>query len=339
MDTFNKLMLGAVMAATALTTIPALAESADVKVAANIGIGYLPFLIMEDQGLFEKHALAAGLENPSIEFVIMSGASAMNDALLSGAVQYSTPAVPALAILWDRTKGTPQEVRAVTALNDQPIFLNMRSDSINTIEDLSENDRIALPTPTISIHAITLQMAAAELYGPDEYQRLDPLTVTLPHGAARDAIMSGGGEVNGHLATQPFAAQELKDPAIRTVLTSYEVLGGPATVNVVAATSKFREENPEVNRAFIAALEEAIQIIEADKSAAVEVYARLAQDTTPLDELLAMLEDERAPITFSIEPHGVMQQVDFMHGVGIIESKPDAWQDLFYEDIHDRAGN
>jgi NitT/TauT family transport system substrate-binding protein len=315
------------------------AEVATVKVASAPGIGYLPYYVMEEHKLFEKHAGAAGIQDARVEFLNMSGAAAMNDALLSGSIQFSSIAVPALLILWSKTKGTPQEIRAASALNSQPVYLNTRNPAIKTVKDFGEKDRIAVVAPKISIQAIVLQMAAANAFGEENYAKLDRLTMPLPHPDARDALLSGGGELTAHMATEPFASQELKNPKIHSVLTSYDVLGGPATVNVVATTAKFRSESPKAYAAFLAALKEAIAMIEKDKRAAAQTYVRISKITSPVDEVVAQLNDVKNPILFSLAPLNITKLSDFMHRVGIISAKPTSWKDVFFPEVHDLKGS
>ncbi len=58
----NRFHLAAAVAAVALfaAVAPARAEMAEINVAQQYGISYLPLMIMEDQKLIEKHAKAAG---------------------------------------------------------------------------------------------------------------------------------------------------------------------------------------------------------------------------------------------------------------------------------------
>ena len=48
-----------------ITALPAFAEVTTVRLAKQFGIGYLPLTLIEEQGLIEKHAAAAGLERPA----------------------------------------------------------------------------------------------------------------------------------------------------------------------------------------------------------------------------------------------------------------------------------
>ena len=98
------------------------------------------------------------------------------------------------------------------------------------------------------------------------------------------------------------------------MLNSYEVLGGPATFNLVSTTSKFRAENPRIYGAFVKALEEAIGEINSDRKAAAEAYLRISKDKDTVQDILAMLNDPA--IVFTTTPQNVMKYVDFMLKTG-----------------------
>ena len=84
---------------------------------------------------------------------------------LSGGIDIASGGTPGLLILWARTKGTPQEVRGISAMSSQPFLMNTRNPAIKTVADLKETDRIAVPAVKVSIQAIMLQMAAAKAFG------------------------------------------------------------------------------------------------------------------------------------------------------------------------------
>jgi NitT/TauT family transport system substrate-binding protein len=69
----------------------------------------------------------------------------------------------------------------------------------------------------------------------------------------------------------------MKIPGMRTLTTSYEILGGPATAVVIAASTKYRDANPKSYKAFYDALKEAIDSITKDKRAAAKVYLEQAR--------------------------------------------------------------
>jgi len=321
-----------------LLALPPLAraEVTEIKVAEQYGISYLPLMMMEEQKLIEKHAKVNGIPDLKVGWAKFAGGNVMNDALLSNSLQFASGGVAPFVTLWARTRGN-LDVKAVAAINSIPILLNTRNANVKTLRDFTDKDRIALPAVKVSIQAITLQMAAEKAFGDGQQGKLDPLTVTLSHPDAQTALLSGQSEITAHFGSPPFQYQQLKNPAIHTVLNSYDVLGGPGTFNVVWTSSKFRAENPRIYDAFVKALDEAIGQINADRKAAAEAYLRISKDKDTVQDILAMLNDPA--IVFTTTPQNVMKYVDFMLKTGSIKVKPDSWKDLFFPNVHALSGS
>ena len=311
------------------------AEMAEINVAQQYGISYLPLMIMEDQKLIEKHAKTAGID-VKVGWAKFAGGNVMNDALLSGSLQFASGGVGPLITLWSRTRGN-LDVKAVSAINSMPIYLNTRNPRVKTLKDFTDKDKIALPAVKVSIQAVTLQMAAEQAFGEGQQNKLDALTVSLAHPDAQTALLSGKSEITAHFSSPPFQYQQLDRPGIHNVLSSYDVLGGPATFNTVWTTSKFRNENPKLYAAFVAALDEATTQINRDKRVAAETYLRISKDKDNLDNILRMLNDPK--IVYTTTPQNVMKYVDFMYKVGSIKVRPDSWKDLFFPNIHNAPGS
>ena len=99
--------------------------------------------------------------------------------------------MPTLATAWDKTVGTPQEMRALAAMQSMPYVLVTRNPNVKTIADFTDADKIALPAVKLTGHALALEMAAAKLWGDDKYDKLDPITITRAHPDAAAALLSG----------------------------------------------------------------------------------------------------------------------------------------------------
>jgi len=317
-----------------LTGQSARAEVSEIKVAQQYGISYLPLMLMEEGKLVEKHAKAAGI-NLTVNWVKFAGGNVMNDAILSGDLAFASGGVAPLVTIWSRTKGS-LDVKAVAAINSMPLYLNTRNPAVKTIKDFTDKDRIALPAVKTSIQAVTLQMAAEKEFGPGNFAKLDSLTVTRSHPDGQAALLANT-EIDAHFSSPPFQYQQLRHPGIHTVLNSYDVLGGPATFNLVWTTSRFYRENPKVYAAFVKALEEATAMINGNKRAAAEAYLRISKDKDSLEDILAMLNDPK--IVYTTTPQNVMKYVDFMAKVGTIKVKPDSWKDLFFPNAQSLPGS
>lgn len=323
-------------AALLATSFAARAEVTDLKVAEQYGISYLPLMIMEDQHLVEKYAKEAGINDLKVTWSKFAGGNVMNDALLSNSLHFASGGVAPMITLWAKTR-TNYGVKAVAALNSMPLYLNTRNPNVKTIKDFTGKDKIALPAVKVSIQAVTLQMAAEQAFGPGKQNALDRLTVTMSHPDGEAALLSGNSEVDSHFTSPPFQYQELEKPGVHKVLDSYQVLGGPASFNLVWTTTKFRDENPKVYAAFTKALDEAIGMINKDKKWAAEAYLRISKDKDSLDDVLKMLNDPE--VKYTTTPENVIKYVDFMNKIGSIKAKPASWKDLFFPNVHNLPGS
>jgi NitT/TauT family transport system substrate-binding protein len=317
--------------------VSARAEQSEVTVAQQYGVAFLPLMVMERDKLLEKHARAAGLGEVSATWVKVAGPSVMNDGVVSGAIQFIAVGAPSLITLWEKTRDNVG-VKGVSAMTTYPLYLNVRNPAVKSIKDFSEKDRIVVPSVKVSTQAIMLQMAAAKEFGDAHYARLDPWTVGLSHPDGLLAITNNSGGIDAHFTTSPFHEQEMKIPGMRTLTTSYEILGGPATAVVIATSSKYRDANPGTYRAFLAALKEAIDTINKDKRTAAKVYLEQAKDTkNSVDDIFAMIN---APdYAFTLTPQKVYKTAEFMNKIGSIKSKPASWKDLFFPEVHSLQGD
>jgi sulfonate transport system substrate-binding protein len=324
------------LALLAAASLAAAAEVSQLNIARAFGIAYLPMMIMERDKLIEKHARAAGIDGLAVNWVTFGSGGALNDALLSGSVQVAVGGVPSMITLWARTRDSVG-IRGVAAMSSIPMYLNSRNPLVKTIADFGPNDRIALPGVKISVHAVTLEMAAAKAFGKDAYAKLDPITVTLAHPEGMAALTSGISEITAHFTSPPFQNEELAKPGIHRVLDSYDVLGGPHTFSAVWTTAKFRSDSPKVYRAFYDALKEAIDRIGRDKRGAAEIYLQVSKDKMTVEQVLKLVEDPET--RFTTTPEKTMQYAEFMYAIGSIKIKPESWRDYFFAEVHDQPGS
>jgi NitT/TauT family transport system substrate-binding protein len=328
-------MRAIIAALLSLVSSAAMADVSEIRAAQQYGLSYLPLMMMEDGKLVEKEAERAGIPGLKVSWVKLGNSNAMNDALLSGSLDFASGGVPNLVTLWAKTRNTPMEVRGAAALNDMPVELVTNNPAVKTIRDFTEKDKIAVTAIKISTQALLLQMAAAKEWGQDNFGKLDSLTVSMPHPEAVNALYAGA--ITAHFSSPPFQYQEVKHPGVHRVLNSYDILGGKATFNLVWTTRAFHDANPKAYAAFLAALESAGQAIGRDKRAAAETYIRMTGTKESVDELVAMLSDPNVEMTTT--PHKTMQTAEFMNVVGTIKVKPKDWKDLWFPEIQSRDGS
>ena len=316
----------------------AAAEMPELRIPKGAGgIAFLPLLVMEKQRTIEKYAAELGHKTLKVSYVNLGGASVAIDALLSGATHLHAAGPPSFLFLWDRTRGTT-DITGIAAMTSLPGYLNTTNPNIKSLRDVTEQDKIALNGVKVSIPAIIMQMVARKEFGPKETFRYDKYTVSMSHPDALAALLSGISEINLHFTSVSFHAREMKDPRVRTILSSDDVMGGSTTFTMLSATKKFREENPITYKALLAGLKDAIDYINKDKRGAAQIYFdSIGGKGETIDEILVTLNDPKNVMT--MVPQNTSKYAQFMHEIGSLKNRANSWKDLFFPDIHELPGS
>ena len=329
------------LTAAVLTTLLALpltlrAEVSEIRVPLGAGgFGFLPLHIMKKQNLVEKHAEKLGAP-VKVNWSNIGGPSAMIDALISGSADFISAGPPSFLILWDRTKGN---VLGAAAMSSMPMNLNTKAEHLKTIDDLKPNDKIAVTSVKSSIPSIVMQMYAMQKYGKDQVFKFDPYTVTMNHGDAAAALLSGSGAIVGHYASAPLDQMERKTPGFRSIMNTDDIMGGSTTFTMISTRADFPKKNPKVYAAFIAALKEAQELIAKDKSTAADILIESMGGGSKWskEDMIAILNDPKT--VYTTKPENVMKYANFMHEIGSIKTKPNTVADLFVPGTDVSGGN
>ena len=308
-----------------------------VKFAQQRGLLYLPVDEMVTGGILQQEATKLGLGKVDATAATLSGPGPVVDAILSGAADYGTVALPSLLNLWEKTHGSANEVKAVGTVSNGAMTLYTINPNVKSIADFTEKDRIAVPTVRISFNSMMLQMAAEKLW--NDPHRLDHLTVGLGHPDAVIALSAGyeKATITAHIAVQPFTARGLKIPGAHIIADSREVFGGPLTQITLIASKQTKEKNPTLFKAVANALNESIKVANADKKAAAVLWKNAQKASDNLDELVALLDDPG--FEFTTQPHRIAYFAAFLNRIGTMKTKLGDWKDLFWETAHNQPGD
>ena len=303
-------------------SVSAHGEAGEVRFARQLGLGYLQFYIMQDKQLVERQAEKQGLGKVTTTYSGMGTPTAISDALLSGNVDVIGVGLPSFLTLWDKTRGN-MNVRGIVAMNRQPAFLNTRNPNIKSLRDFTDSDRIAL------------EMIAEKTFG--KFDALDRLTVGMSHPDGTTAMLSGGLEVSSHFTSAPFQYQQLENPAVRKLLSSYDATDGPNTFSAVATLAKWRADNPKLYRVVYDSILEANDFIARNPREAAEIFVRIENTKLPVAFIEKMITDPE--FSYAPEPENVMKIYRFMNRVGALKNMPANWEDLFFAEAHGLKGN
>ena len=301
------------------------------------GLLYIPVDIMVSGGVLQQEATKLGLGKIEATATALSGPGPVIDALLSGAADYGTAALPSLLTLWEKTRGSANEVKAVGTMSNGAMTLYTINPNVKTLADFTESDRIAVPTVRLSFNAMMLQMAAEQQW--QDPHRLDHLTVALGHPDAVTALSAGYGKatLTAHIAVQPFTDRGLKLPGAHVITDSRKVFGGPLTQITLLATRQTKDKNPTLFKAVANALDESIKVANADKRAAAVLWKNVQKAPDNLDDLVAQLDDPG--FEFTSRPQRIAYFTAFLNRIGTMKAKVGDWKELFWETAHHQPGD
>ncbi|MGE0260139.1 MAG: ABC transporter substrate-binding protein [Alphaproteobacteria bacterium] len=312
------------------------AETRTVRLLRPVDLSALPLLVMQHERLIERTAEAMGLGQVAVSWRAPEKA-APGEALAAGQVDFTTiDLVPFLAVA-TAEPGNGAAIRALGAIACRPYVLVTRNPAVRTIRDFAPRDRIAVPALNLSGPAVMLEMAAALEWGIDNRERLTRLAVAMPDDNAAAELIAGKGDLTAHFSRVPYVDRELAEPGILRVMDSFDI-AGMHSGSVVAATSRFRDADPELCKAVLSALQQAAEFIEKSPGAAAEIYAGMApDDDTPPEGLADMIGDP--DLVYTAAPAGLMRIADFMHRIGRLPRRISDWRELFLPESRHLAGS
>jgi NitT/TauT family transport system substrate-binding protein len=330
----SSLILG-LLGLLAIAAAPARCETNQVRIGLQYGFIYLPIEIAHSEGFIEKRAEELGAGRIKVTLQRLSGTPAMNDALLSGNIDFGALGLPGLLIVCEKTRGH-LAIKGLAGLPLNAFFLYTNKPVIKSLADFTAQDRIAVPAPN-SGQGILLEMAAEKLFGPDQYARADKLMVSLPHPDATTALLAGG-TIAGYFSVPPYSQILARDSRVHLVTTSKEIFGGfEASGAALAGGQRFVDANPLVSRAVLMGLDDAMRFWQENPHRAAEIYLAAEPAKLSIDDVVAILRD--GSTIPQVTPQGVMALATFMARTGMLKAPPQSWKDAFFPLIHDRDGN
>lgn len=316
---------------------PAQGETTTLRIGVQFGVGYLPVYLAQADGLINQQLAAKGLPPVEVTIQNVAGAPQISDGLLSRTMDIGCGGISAMIVAWDKTKAAGgQAMRGMVALSSMPYELYTVDPHVASLADLSDKNKVGLPAIKVSIPAIFLQMAAAKLYGPENWQKLDPLTVSFAQPDGVIALKSGGGAVDSYVFAPPFNYQVRDAPKVHKVWSSAELAGSITSLSMWTTTA-FRHDNPQTYAAVIAAMRDAVAAIRAQPRHAAEAFIKAESSKLPIDLVAAALGE--AGVEFGIAPQNSLLFAQFMAKTGSIKTGPADWHDYFFPDIKDEPGS
>lgn len=308
----------------------------EIRIAFGNGLAYLPFYVGQKRNFFNDALAEAGFPDVKVSWPNIAGTSALNEAMLSGIIDCYVAGAPGVLIVWDKTRGRPNQIVGCAGVTTLPLALVTVTDRIKSLADFGPTDKIAMPS-IVGTPAAVVRMACEETFGPGQFRKLDANLVSLAHPDAVNALLNKT-EVTGYLSSPPFTELVTRSPGGRIVLRSPDVFKGPASFVLLCSRLQFARENPKLIAALVAGLEKSNAFIAADPKAAAEIY--LEREPSKVFDQAFIEQILKNPETvYTTTPRGIMRTAEFMVRTGEIKSAPKSWKELFVPPATDLPGD
>jgi len=227
---------------------PQTANQTNIRIAALPVLDTLPIHVAQEEGLFEKHnvtveVLPAGSAPKRDEMIIAEQADGMVNEVVS-------------TIFYNREETQVQIVRyARTATPESPIFFILASEQSDiTNVDQLKGTEIGVSQGTV-IEYLTDRLLQAEGFSNEDIN-----TIAVPDIGQRMALL-GSGELSAAMLPDPLASLVMQQGAVIVIDDSRHPEFSHSTI---AFRKSFIDKNPEAVRGFLAAWEDAVELINAD---------------------------------------------------------------------------
>ena len=289
-------------------------SSGSFIIAEQYGLAYAPLQVIKEKKLLEE--LLPGTE---IRWVQLGNTAAIREAMLSGNADAGFMGIPPFIIAYD--KGMDWKI--ATGLCRAPLGLVVNRDSLKSLKDFTDKDKIALPQPG-SIQHILLSMACERVYG--NPKALDNNLVTLNHPDGMSALLTKSG-VSAHFTALPYLAKELKTEGMTLILSGEEAMGEAFSFIVGVTPKRTYGDKREYHDALVKAVALAVEYLETDKSAAAALLAPLYGLSVP--ETLEYLSYPEQEYTTRIL--GLSRFIEFMGKAGYTAGGPYTPEELVWD--------
>ena len=227
----------------------------------------------------------------------------MQQALAKGEIAAGAYGVAAFLLARDAVRNTPQDIVAVSGVTTLPLVLLTSRPEVKALTDFRPADRIAVPmlaAPQVNY----LRMQTDQWFTFGAWQRLRQQLVVMPHQDSLEALTAGK-EIAGYFSSPPFTQIALKDPKIRAIVSSSDIMGGKTSFLVMASQKQTLAAHPKLAETLAKAIDEAAGIIRSDPRRAAVTWLKWEPshtlDARMVEGVLRDLKDDFGSGVFGIE--------------------------------------
>lgn len=273
-------------------------------IATQVGLSHSGTILMNELGIL-KECLPEDVDVELKE--ITGGGAAVREALSTNEVNIGGMGIPPYLIGKDKDL----DLTLLSGLAVNPYVLVSNTDRIKTIEDISENDKIAL-LQFGSIQHIMLSSIAEKEFG--DSKKFENNIVTMPENDSI-ASLEAGKEVSVYLGPQPVVQKAIDLENTNVIANVSDYIGNVTSV-VAVANSKYYKENKDICDAYNQALQKTFEYMNENPDECIKI---LAAKFNMDEEYFANIYKQ---VIFSKDIYGFDDIADFMYRNSYLTSKP-----------------
>lgn len=290
-------------------------EDKVIRISISKSYGAATSNIMKEYGLLEEYLP----DRYSVEWVTMTSASDMRDALVGGDIDMVCTSLSTFIMGYEN--GLP--LRLVSFAGGVPIGLYGNDSAISSLFDFSGEDRIAAKSKGNNGH-IAFLIACQEELG--DALALDNQIVTIQESEAL-ALLQSTNDYQASIFSFPMTIKA-RDAGLCEIINFNEIIEYYGIGSTYFTRTSFYENEPEVVETIKLAQAKALKMIQEDPEGVAKTLAPVFE----LDEnYILEAFTEMPPRTGYI---GYDKLAKLMFDIGLIENEPQKFSDLpNYEDI------
>lgn len=271
-----------------------------IRLAKQYGMQYAAVYVVEHLNLIDKY-----LPGIQVEWNSFGGGAAITEALIGGHLDVGFMGIPPAIVAMD--KGA--DIRISLGVSVPPNDLMARN-NIHSIKDIKSTDKIAVPGVG-SIQHILLSIGAKKYLG--NARALDNNIITMSNPDAFSSLI-GGKEIVGHFTVMPYLEKERQE-GFHRILAGSDAFGD---ASIVCVTSSSLHNNPQIYAGLIAALSEAVYLINQKDERVIQIISDVEKISK--EEVIKYLEWPGTNYTTNI--YGLMGLARYMYEAGYIKNQP-----------------
>ena len=244
------------------------AEKLRVGKSSAVGFTFIPLDVGIEKGIFARN----GIE---VELVQLGGSAKLHQAAVANAIDLGLGAGTDVAFV---VKGAPETVVGAVSLSPALFGIVLLNDSpVKTVDDL-KGRRIGISTVGSLTQWIIFQLAKKQGWKRDEIVTVPIGSETTPQLAAMQTR-----QVDAVLSAAAFGLN-LEQQGRGRLLMPASAIVGSFLMNVVFATDKFVQDNPDGVRRFLKAWYETVDAMWADKPGTVQIARTITRYAQQVEE-------------------------------------------------------